>query len=267
MRGEAKATSVSRHCLRRDPQRRWTAAQIAAHLGPAPPPAPQEQLPAPPPVPQRQASAEPQVTFARRRYFAPAAGVLGLVALAVVLGVPALFDREPAADPGPSGIEQQGVELEPEQEPVAPETGQAAPSTSDESQASPGAPAAPASPQASAANTPPGDLVPGEVVREVLPDVPKSASDTIQGTVRVSVKVQVDPSGQVASAEIDSAGPSKYFARLALQAARDWKFTPAEVDGQPVSSEWTLRFEFTRTTTRAIPAVVLPSRARSRSGL
>jgi TonB family protein len=248
---------IARHCLRRDPQRRWTAAQIAAHLGPAPPP-----------VPHRQAPAEPQVTFAKRRYFAPAAGVLGLVALAVVLGVPALFEREPVADPGPSGIEQQGVELEPEQAPVAPETGEAAPSTSDESQASPGAPATPASPQASAANTPPGDLVPGEVVREVLPDVPKSASDTIQGTVRVSVKVQVDPSGQVASAEIDSAGPSKYFAQLALQAARDWEFTPAEVDGQPVLSEWTLRFEFTRTTTRAIPAVVrVPSRARSRPGL
>jgi TonB family protein len=110
--------------------------------------------------------------------------------------------------------------------------------------------------------------VPGEVVREVLPDVPKSASNTIQGTVRVSVKVRVNPSGQVASAEIDSAGPSKYFARLALQAARDWEFTPAEVDGQPVPSEWTLRFEFTRTTTTATPAVVpVPGRAGSRSGL
>jgi TonB family protein len=259
---------IARHCLRRDPRRRWTAAQIVAHLGPAPPPAPQEQMPAPPPAPQRQAPAEPQVTFAKRRYFAPAAGVLGLVALAVVLGVPALFEREPVADPGPSGIEQQEVEIEPEQAPVAPETGEAAPSTSDESQASPGAPATPASPQASAANTPPGDLVPGEVVREVLPDVPKSASDTIQGTVRVRVKVQVDPSGQVVSAEIDSAGPSKYFAQLALQAARDWEFTPAEVDGQPVLSEWTLRFEFTRTTTRAIPAFVrVPSRATGRSGL
>jgi TonB family protein len=259
---------IARHCLRRDPQRRWTAAQIAAHLGPTSPPAPQEQTPAPPPVPQRRPTAEPQATFAKRRYFAPAAGVLGLVALAVVLGVPALFEREPVADPGPSGIEQQGVELEPEQQPVAPKTSQAAPRTSEESQASPGASAAPASPQAAAANTPPGDLVPGEVVREVLPDVPKSASDTIQGTVRARVKVQVDPSGQVASAEIDSAGPSKYFARLALQAARDWEFTPAEVDGQPVPSEWTLRFEFTRTRTRAIPAVVrVPSRARSRPGL
>ncbi|HUE73380.1 MAG TPA: TonB family protein [Pirellulaceae bacterium] len=260
---------IARHCLRRDPQRRWTAAQIAAHLGPAPPPVSQQQMPAPPPVPQRQASAEPQVTFAKRRYFAPAAAVLGLVALAVVLGVPALFEREPVTGPGPSGIEQQGVELEPEQQPVAPETGQAARRTSEESQASPGASAsAPASPQATAENTPPGDLAPGEVVREVLPAVPKSASDTIQGTVRVSVKVQVDPSGQVASAEIDSAGPSKYFARRALQAARDWEFTPAEVDSQPVPSEWTLRFEFTRTTTRAIPAVGrVPSRARSRPGL
>jgi TonB family protein len=248
---------IARHCLRRDPQHRWTAADITAHLRPAPPP-----------VPKRQAPAEPQVTFAKRRYFAPAAGVLGLVALAVVLGVPALFEREPAADPGSPAIEQQEVEIEPEQGPPASETGQAARKTSEENQAPRGASATPASPQATTANAPAGDLVPGKVVREVLPDVPKSASNTIQGTVRVRVKVQVDPSGHVASVEIDSAGPSKYFAQLALQAARDWEFTPAEVDGQPVSSEWTLRFEFTRTTTKAIPAVVpVPGRAGIRSGL
>jgi len=56
---------ITRHCLRRDPQRRWTAADIAAHLRPAPAPAPQEQMPAPPPVPHRQAPAELQVTFAK----------------------------------------------------------------------------------------------------------------------------------------------------------------------------------------------------------
>jgi TonB family protein len=93
-------------------------------------------------------------------------------------------------------------------------------------------------------------------VHEALPDVPAKASSTIEGKVRVSVKVRVDPSGRVASAEIDSPGPSRYFAELALKAARRWEFIPAKVDGQPVPSDWMLRFEFTRTTTRCVPAFV-----------
>ena len=44
--------------------------------------------------------------------------------------------------------------------------------------------------------------------------------------------------------ELDSAGPSKYFANLAVKAARNWEFTPAKVDGQNAPSEWVLRFEF-----------------------
>ena len=65
----------------------------------------------------------------------------------------------------------------------------------------------------------------------------------------MSVKVNVDRSGNVEDAELDSRGPSKYFARAALQAAQDWKFKPAMVDGQGVLSTWILRFEFTRSGT------------------
>jgi TonB family protein len=71
--------------------------------------------------------------------------------------------------------------------------------------------------------------------------------------VRLSVRVRVDPSGSVVSAELESPGPSKYFAELALRAARLWKFEPAKVDGQAVSSEWILRFEFVRTATKVFP--------------
>jgi len=41
-------------------------------------------------------------------------------------------------------------------------------------------------------------------------------------------------------------GPSKYFARLALQAAQQWKFTPPRENGQAVPSQWTILFEFTK---------------------
>jgi TonB family protein len=98
----------------------------------------------------------------------------------------------------------------------------------------------------------------GEVLDQVLPDVPAKARATIHGKVRVSVKVHVDPAGGVSLAEFDSPGPSQFFADLALQAARKWAFTPPEVDGKSVASEWRLRFEFTQSDTKVIPAQTAP---------
>jgi TonB family protein len=92
-----------------------------------------------------------------------------------------------------------------------------------------------------------------EVVRQVLPDVPRSAMNTIQGKIRVSVRVDVDSSGKVASATLTSPGPSQYFSRLALQAARRWEFKPPQVNGQPARSAWLLRFRFGRTATEVSP--------------
>jgi len=106
--------------------------------------------------------------------------------------------------------------------------------------------------------TPPGGLVRGEVLQRDLADVPQKARDTIRGTVRVSVRVAVDPSGGVVGATFDSPGPSKYFANLALQAARRWEFAPAKVDGRYVPSEWILRFKFRRTATKVIPKQASP---------
>ena len=91
------------------------------------------------------------------------------------------------------------------------------------------------------------------VAQRVLPDVPLSARKTIQGKIRVSVRVAVNPAGDVAGSTLLSPGPSRYFANLALQSSRRWKFKPAEVDGRPVSSEWILHFQFGRTTTEVIP--------------
>ena len=93
----------------------------------------------------------------------------------------------------------------------------------------------------------------GQVARQVLPAVPQSARNTIQGKVRVGVRVQVDPSGKVTSATLASPGPSKYFARLALNAAQQWQFTPPQADGQPAESAWLLRFHFGRSDTQVFP--------------
>jgi TonB family protein len=101
-------------------------------------------------------------------------------------------------------------------------------------------------------------VVKGSVADRLLPEVPRRASKTIQGRVKVRIRVTVDPSGDVSSAKFDSAGPSKYFANLALQSARHWKFRPAQVDGQAVSSVWMLRFQFGQTATEVTPVEVSP---------
>lgn len=93
----------------------------------------------------------------------------------------------------------------------------------------------------------------GGVARKVLPNVPQSARDTIRGTLMVIVRVNVDSEGKVVHTEVEYSGPSKYFLRLALEATERWKFRPPTLDGQSVASNWTLRFEFTRDETRAIP--------------
>jgi TonB family protein len=108
-------------------------------------------------------------------------------------------------------------------------------------------------PKASAA-----EVVPGEVLNEILPDVSQKARGTIRGRVRVSVKVHVDSSGDLAGAELDSPGPSKYFAGLALQAARQWEFAPAKVAGSSVSTDWIVRFEFSPFDTKVFPVQTSP---------
>jgi TonB family protein len=103
-----------------------------------------------------------------------------------------------------------------------------------------------------------GTIVKGAVAERVLPDVPRSASRTIQGKVEVRIRVTVDPSGDVSDAAFDSPGVSKYFANLALQASRNWRFKPAQVDDQAVSSVWILRFQFRQTGTEVTPVEASP---------
>jgi TonB family protein len=92
----------------------------------------------------------------------------------------------------------------------------------------------------------------------VMPEVSQKARDTIRGTVRVGVRVHVDASGSVSSAELESPGPSKYFADRALEAVRKWEFISPEVGGRSVASEWVVRFDFTQSSTKAYPKQVSP---------
>ncbi|MGH9549195.1 MAG: energy transducer TonB family protein, partial [Terriglobales bacterium] len=82
----------------------------------------------------------------------------------------------------------------------------------------------------------------GSVLQQVSPVVSKSAQNSISGTIRIRVKVLVDASGNVENASFISAGPSKYFSRQSMQAAQQWKFSPA----QSAARAWILHFGFRR---------------------
>jgi TonB family protein len=94
--------------------------------------------------------------------------------------------------------------------------------------------------------------LPPSQTTEVIPDVPRSARDTIRGTIRVSIRVIVDKDGNVVAATADEPGPSRYFERLSVEAASKWTFAPVASEQQRVML---VRFYFKRsgTTARATP--------------
>ncbi len=215
-----------RHCLRRDPERRWTVAEIVT------------QLRRTSPAVEGRAAVIPRAR-ANRRYLVTAV-VLALVLAGVLAGLRLLNLQRTASTvtPEPAKSTEKAEDIKPGSPHTAP-----AP-TAAKSEAGPPAPTV--------------GIVPGKVVHQVLPDVSRKARDTIQGRVKVGVRVRVDTAGRVSGAKLNSPGPSRYFSGLALNAARRWKFDPAKVDGKNVSSEWILRFEFAKagtkvTSVRAVP--------------
>ena len=250
---------IARQCLLLDPRQRWTIADITTRLEPAPVAANVHETPAP-------AIPSGKKLSANWLYVAVVVAA-GLIAVVWMSGsktkTSILADRQAQVEPRPGQPASPPAALpaKPGSKPSA-ETPAKTPSA--EQTQGPTVPAPPvaalpdgATPKleeapplkASTAN---GVVIPG-VVHSVVPEVPRRARNTIQGKVKVRVRVQVDASGNVVSAVLDSRGPSKYFARLALDAAQGWKFTPAQAQGQFVASEWILRFTFSRSDTNVVP--------------
>jgi TonB family protein len=95
-------------------------------------------------------------------------------------------------------------------------------------------------------------------MNQILPDIIPSAMRTISGTVKVSVRLTVDENGNVTDATLASAGRSNYFAGKSLEAARHWKFKPAQVDGHAAPSDWTLEFQYRRTGIKVVAQQTTP---------
>lgn len=98
----------------------------------------------------------------------------------------------------------------------------------------------------------------GEVLNRVVPEASHGASSTIHGKVGVAVRVTVDETGAVTNAEFTTHGPSAYFARLAMDSARNWKFKPPLENGRATGSTWLLQYAFRRDGTDVTPVETKP---------
>lgn len=215
---------IATGCLHPDPKLRWTADQVVIRLrSPEGTEAsrPNSATRADQPLP-----AKPML----RRFAGPA--VAAAAGVAIVGGVmmrrtdgPAPAIREPrqesaavAPQPGPAVV------------PAAPKT------------------AAPVRPKAKAESTADRLAIEDGITQRVMPKVPEKARNTITGRPAVVIRVIVGPTGDVTEAAVERTF-SPYFSKLAVDAARQWKFASQEGAGP---REWMLRFEFTHTNTRVV---------------
>jgi TonB family protein len=201
---------IVRECLHLDPKRRCSIADIRARLQPAARSVPAE----PEPHPRVQGKAGAHLNW---RMLIPVA-----VLLVFVFALRVFYKG------------------------TAKSAANAPPATTTSTANPPAAAPAPESLPVPFSTTKPAADPKGEVLRKVLPEVPKSAQNTITGTIKIGVRVEADSSGKVTTAKLSSAGPSRYFANLAVKAAERWEFSPPEVNGQPIASTWMLRFRLRR---------------------
>ena len=267
--------SIARKCLRSDPERRATIEAIRARLEPAKfPSRPQEK---------------PAVVLPRRSrapiLLVAAALVLAGIGIWTVVShlqkspqaLPVTAPESqnlPAAAPAPAPATTPAHASSPVAKPVAsPAQAPTPPIPTATSSAPPAAapvptqasapvaaPAPQPQPEAQADQSPAAGrtTVNHGVINQILPDIIPSAMRTIKGTIKVSVGLTVDANGIVTDATIDSPGPSKYFAGKSLEAARHWKFKPAQVGGNAAPSTWTVEFQYKQSGINVVPEQTAP---------
>ncbi|MGE0405571.1 MAG: TonB family protein [Candidatus Korobacteraceae bacterium] len=241
---------VVRHCLRREPSQRWTLEEIAGRLR-------RETAPTQPTAGVTRSLSQ------SRRYTAAA---LAALAMAATLGAFAFYRSSmPKPVSSDSLAAMQSSETageEPNNKELA--AASAEPDNVEslvQEQTTP-APLPPTKPLSMRETIGKENSLPiaGEqdlVVHREMPRASRLALNTIQGTVRVGIVVEVNASGDVAEARFESEGPSRYFADRAMQAAKLWKFRP-QGNGQGAPREWDLRFEFRRSGTTVVPVQAAP---------
>jgi len=203
---------IARECLHLDPKRRCSIAQIQARLQPA-----ARSVPAPSP---QALSPQPRSSLKR-------GPIAAAVVLALLIALVMFFLNRRRVSPA---TEQTAPPAAPESAPI-PKPNPAVRGTSPTSQTS----------------TTGGR----DIVHQVVPEISQSSRNTITGTIKVTVRVEADSSGKVRTAKLKTAGPSRYFAEQALNAAKRWEFAPTQGNGQSAPSTWLLQFRFRRSGTQA----------------
>lgn len=232
--------TICRECLRTDPARRCTVTDIQALLNP--PKAAEAAVEADDPI------ADSAVDRGAKRSYGFAAMVFAGGVLFVLFLIAAFrfgWDLTPSSPwPAPLHLLSQATV------PAPPAEIARAVSAARDVEQTPG-PATAAAPQK------PG-VVKGWVAQQVLPEIPEKTLSAIQGRIVVVVRVEVDAKGTVSAAFVESPGPSVYFANEALEAAQNWTFIPAQVDGRAAASRWLLKFQFDSSKSAATESEVSP---------
>jgi len=206
---------IARECLHLDPKRRCSITEIQARLQPA----------------GRSVPAAPPALSPPRNSTKPGPIAAALLVIAVVVALVVFFSRGKSSGTAP---------VPPTTEQTAPQTPpQTAPRTAPAPKPNPAVHEPPRTPSKALASQ-------GGIVHQVIPDISRNSRNTISGTLKVTVRVEVNPSGKVTAARLKTAGPSKYFAGLALKATQRWEFAP-----QPTASTWLIQFRFKRSGTQA----------------
>jgi serine/threonine protein kinase len=206
-------------CLNRDPAQRPAIAELAAQFKRDPPATPPPA--APPAANEPVVQAPSTLNSSKKIRFIVTAIIVGIITLCAVWTV--VHRARTHVDVQPSA------------------------SIPPRSPAPVSRPAAVEIPKATiAASLPP-------VLHQELPDLSRSARESIRGVIKIGVRVIVDASGNVVAATPDNRGSSKYFARASMEAAKKWRFAPAP---NQASRVWLLHFDLTRAGTTADAAAV-----------
>jgi TonB family protein len=223
---------IASQCLRRDPEKRWTLDQIQERLRPGTSAKPPLRL-----ITRNDRSNEDDETPTKKWRRPVVAILVLLVAIFVILK---FFGRrkeiESTTPTSATLTEGKGSST------AEPSVGTPGRPVGGKSARVPNQPASTSSPPASGGGG--GDSA---IVEQVQPDISRGARNTVQGTIKVNVRVSVDSSGNVTDARFERRGPSDYFARKSMEAARKWKFATN------AAHAWILHFEYRHSGTRVIP--------------
>ena len=86
-----------------------------------------------------------------------------------------------------------------------------------------------------------GDVKPAKLLKSVPPVYPEMARNQhLSGNVQIDALI--DPDGNVSSMKVLS-GPTLLH-QSALNALKQWKYQPAELDGKPTSMHLTVTIQF-----------------------